>query len=263
LTNVDALIDELERQAALLAAVATGGPRIDDVKREYRDRRRRLAAALERRGLEYPFPWPDLWQWYGILDRQPGGVRPLRAKIRELAAPVIEALERQRSGLSVTDPGSGPLTWADLDARLAGLSAELDGALSRDDLQDVGAGPARSSSIAPPCWRTRRWCQPARFRPRRGTRRPGSASSSQCGRQVALGKNCGALSAPPGSGPEGHERQPRAHRDLRRSAQATVLVVRTLQALAAEATAPAWLWRDRTSAQPPRGLDVPGVPQLM
>jgi hypothetical protein len=96
------------------------------------------AAALERRGLEYPFPWPDLWQWYGILDRQPGGVRPLRAKIRELAAPVIEALERQRSGLSVTDPGSGPLTWADLDARLAGLSAELDGALSRDDLQDVG-----------------------------------------------------------------------------------------------------------------------------
>lgn len=34
LTDLDALIDELERQA-LLTAVATGGPRIDDVKREY------------------------------------------------------------------------------------------------------------------------------------------------------------------------------------------------------------------------------------
>jgi hypothetical protein len=138
LTDLDALIDELERQAALLTAVATGGPRIDDVKREYWDRRRRLAAALERRGLEYPFPWQDLWQWYGYWTADLAGYAPRRAKIRELAAPVIEALERQRSGLSVSDPGSGSVTWADLDARLAGLSAELDGAVSRDDLQDVG-----------------------------------------------------------------------------------------------------------------------------
>ena len=80
LTNLDALIDELERQAALLTAVATGGPRINDVKREYQDRRRRLAGALERRGLEYPFPWQDLWQWYGVLDRQPRGVRATAGK---------------------------------------------------------------------------------------------------------------------------------------------------------------------------------------
>jgi hypothetical protein len=38
----------------------------------------------------------------------------------------------------VSDPGGGALTWADLDARLAGLSAELNGAVRRDDLQDVG-----------------------------------------------------------------------------------------------------------------------------
>jgi hypothetical protein len=73
-----------------------------------------------------------------VLDRQLAGYEPWRAKIRELAAPVIAALERATQRPSVSDPGSGTPAWADLDARLAGLSAELDGALSRDDLQDVG-----------------------------------------------------------------------------------------------------------------------------
>ena len=38
----------------------------------------------------------------------------------------------------MSDPGSGSLTWADLDARVDELIDELDGAISRDDLQDVG-----------------------------------------------------------------------------------------------------------------------------
>jgi hypothetical protein len=139
LSTVGALLDELERQAALLTAVATGGPRLQDVQREYQARRRRLINALRRRGLEYPFPWQDLWQWYGHWTGTGlGTYSERRMAIRELAAPVIAALERQHTGLRVADPGSGPLTWVDLDARVAGLVAELDGAISRDDLQDVG-----------------------------------------------------------------------------------------------------------------------------
>src|SRR5260370_14088002 len=61
-----------------------------------------------------------------------------RVTIRELVAPTIEALEQQRSGLRVSDPGSGTITWADLEERVSGLVTELDGAISRDDLQDVG-----------------------------------------------------------------------------------------------------------------------------
>jgi hypothetical protein len=66
-STVDALIEELELQAALLTAVATGGEdfRLKHVQRQYRDRRRRLVDALEQRGLVYPFPWQDLSQWYG------------------------------------------------------------------------------------------------------------------------------------------------------------------------------------------------------
>lgn len=138
LSTVDALIVEVERQADLLTAVATGGPRIQDVQAEYQDRRQRLVYALQRRGLEYPFPWQDLWLWYGHWTRNLGTYAERRAAIRELVAPTIDSLERQRSGLTVTDPGGGRLTWADLDGRVAGLSTELAGAASRDDLQDVG-----------------------------------------------------------------------------------------------------------------------------
>ena len=241
LTNLSALIDELERQAALLTAVATGGPRIEGVNKEYQDRRRRLAGALERRGLEYPFPWQDLWQWYGYWSVNLPGYATRRAKICELAAPVIEALERQRSGLSVSDPGSGPLTWADLDARLAGLSAELDGALSRDDLQDVGRRAREilidcASLLADPS------LVPA-------GQVPPKAGDAKAWLELFL-----AVRAQGGHREE-LRRLVRAAWDLAQkvthgnlglieafaAAQATVLVVRTLQALAAEATTPASL----------------------
>ncbi len=141
LSTIDALIDEVDQQAALLTAAATGGSDVRDkrVQRQYRDRRRRLIDALQERGLAYPFPWQDLPEWYGYWR-----VHDLRSyhqrevKIRELVAPTIDALERQRSGLRVSDPGGGSLTWADLDERLSELIAELDDAISRDDLQDVG-----------------------------------------------------------------------------------------------------------------------------
>ena len=138
-STVGGLVQELESQAALLAAVATGGPRIETVQAEYQHRRQRLVRALERRGLQYPFPWPDLWQWYGHWSVNLKGYGTRRAYIRQLVAPVLEALERQQSGLSVVDPRAAAIpTWADLDGRVAGLATELADAASRDDLQDVG-----------------------------------------------------------------------------------------------------------------------------
>jgi hypothetical protein len=137
MSSIGALIEE----AALLTAVATGGEdfRLKHIQRQYRNRHRQLVAALRQRGLTYPFPWQDLSQWYGYwTGKNLGTYAQRRAAIRELAAPTIEALKQQRSGLGVSDPGSGPVRWADLDERLPGLSAELDGAISRDDLQDVG-----------------------------------------------------------------------------------------------------------------------------
>jgi hypothetical protein len=138
-STVAGLVQELESQAALLIAVATSSLRIETVQAEHHRRRQRLVRALERRGLQYPFPWPDLWQWYGHWSANLPSYISRRTHIRQLLAPVLEALERQQSGLSVVDPrGAGIPRWADLDGRVAGLATELADAASRDDLQDVG-----------------------------------------------------------------------------------------------------------------------------
>jgi hypothetical protein len=138
LTNLDMLIQEVELQAALLIEVATGGRSRDVMQWEYHDRRRRLVPALTSRGLQYPFPWQDLGHWYGYWSANLRTYEERRAKINGLIALTLAALQRLRSGLAVSDPGGGPLTWSGLDARLEELSAELVGAASRDDLQDVG-----------------------------------------------------------------------------------------------------------------------------
>jgi len=138
-STIDGLVQDLEDQAALLISVATGGPRIDDVQAEYVQRRQRLIRALEKRGLGYPFPWPELWQWYGFWTGSLPGYAPRRTHIRKLLSPTLDALEKHRSGIQLTDPGaSSTEKWADLDGRLIGLAAELTAAATRDDIQDVG-----------------------------------------------------------------------------------------------------------------------------
>lgn len=61
----DDLITEIEAQRNLMIAVATGGPKIDEVNKQYTDRRKLIAAELRGRGIEDPNPDGDLWAWYG------------------------------------------------------------------------------------------------------------------------------------------------------------------------------------------------------
>jgi hypothetical protein len=138
LGDVDVLVEDLERQANMLVAVATHGASRQRKETEYRRRRSRLINALRARGLTYPFPWHDLGEWYGEWSATLGTWDARRMRVRELVTPTIAALQEQRSGLVISDPGGGPPTWADLDARVSGLSKELAGASNRDDLQDVG-----------------------------------------------------------------------------------------------------------------------------
>jgi hypothetical protein len=235
LSTLDALIDEVELQAALLTAVATGGEdfRLQRVQRQYTNRRRRLIPALRQRGLTYPFPWQDLSQWYGYwTGNNLGKYWQRREAIRELVAPTIDTLERQRSGLRVSDPGGGSLTWNDLDDRLSELSDELDDAISRDDLQDVGR---RSREILIDC--SKLLADPSLVPP---SHRPPKAGDAKAWLDLFLSAHASGASR------DGLRRLVRAawdvaqtvtHGDVGRvdafaAAQATVLVVRTMQALA-------------------------------
>ena len=53
---------------------------------------------------------------------------------------MLDALENQRHGLTVIDPGQSTeaIDWVDLDRRLAELGKEFVSSMSCDDLQDVG-----------------------------------------------------------------------------------------------------------------------------
>jgi len=64
-SDMKKLIDAIEAQKALMIAVATGGPRIKDVSREYDDRRLKIKEWLLSLEVEDPNPYPDLWTWYG------------------------------------------------------------------------------------------------------------------------------------------------------------------------------------------------------
>jgi hypothetical protein len=56
-------IAEVEAQRSLMNAVATGGPRIQQVNGQYVERRERIATELRRRGIPDPNQHGDLWSW--------------------------------------------------------------------------------------------------------------------------------------------------------------------------------------------------------
>lgn len=116
-------------------------PRIDDVNEDYKARRRLMVPELVRRGLEYPFPWADLWDWYEAYSEESGGYRARRSRIRKLAAPLVERLHELASDPGIDDLGGlgeQSSDWTQIEGRLASMRQELAQAVSLDDLQDVG-----------------------------------------------------------------------------------------------------------------------------
>jgi hypothetical protein len=100
MTN-DELITEIEAQRGLMIAVATGGPKIDEVNREYTDRRKLLAVEFRKRGLQDPNPHGDLWAWYGRWssgDMPSWGSR--RAFISGMYQPIIDQIQSGSTSLN-------------------------------------------------------------------------------------------------------------------------------------------------------------------
>ncbi len=118
--------------------MATGGPAIETVNRDYQRRRAVLNAGLRGHGIAPPFPWRDLWGWHGAWKEISGTYAGRREYISKLATPAHDQLERLVAGRAATDTGSTSDSWPALERRLVGLHGELRAASSLDDLQDVG-----------------------------------------------------------------------------------------------------------------------------
>lgn len=130
------LITEIEAQKALMVAVATGGPRIEEVNREYVQRRARIQQVLAARGLKDPNPYPDLWRWYGKWSSDLPTYASRRVYISELYDPLLETLSRP------IPVGSGlfeePTGWTRVDRGVDAVRQRLETASNEEEYQTVG-----------------------------------------------------------------------------------------------------------------------------
>ena len=136
----DALKRLLQAQANTIVAVGTGGERIQNVDSKWQRDTRTLNANFRRLGLQPPFPWDGLWDWYGFYSQNLASYQERRAFIRDLTRDALSQLDQLEARAGVHDPGAGDETptWENLNARMAGLVEEYTIARERDGWQDVG-----------------------------------------------------------------------------------------------------------------------------
>jgi hypothetical protein len=130
---------EVEREMDMMTAVATGGPRIQEVDGQYTERRRRIRTLLRQLGLEDPNPHVDLWAWYGKWSRDFATYVQRRAYIRSLFAPLLQQIDDLEADTVGTQlPGSEETGWAAVDGQVAQLRVRLASCETGEDAQAVG-----------------------------------------------------------------------------------------------------------------------------
>jgi len=132
----DELIKQIEAQRGLMIAVATGGPRIQQVHDEFMQRRNEIADELRRRGLDDPNPHGDLWAWYG---RWSAGDMPnwqsRRAYVGSLYQPLIDQIRNKATNLQVFEEPTG---WERVDRTIYEIRRRLEQAETEEQFQAVG-----------------------------------------------------------------------------------------------------------------------------
>lgn len=132
------LITAIEAQRGLMVAVATGGPRIQDVNDQYVQRREEILVGVDQRGLQDPNPYADLWAWYGKWS---SGDLPTyqsrRVYLADLYNPLVERIRRGPAAQGVAVFGE-PTGWARVDRGLGEIRRQLEQAKTEEQFQAVG-----------------------------------------------------------------------------------------------------------------------------
>jgi len=121
-----------------MVAVATGGPRIETVDREYTRRRDEIRAYLNAVGVQDSNLYESLWDWYGKWSS--GDLPSYQARrkyLSELYAPLLQELAGLAAGET---PGvvREPTGWARVDRGLDKVRRALASAQNEEDYQAVG-----------------------------------------------------------------------------------------------------------------------------
>lgn len=133
--EIKQLAEAVETQKNLMTAVATGGPRIKDVNREYEERRLQIRERLQVIGVEDPNPFPDLWTWYGKWsDGSLPSYQSRRRYIIDLYQPLLDALRLTKTAIVQI---AQPTGWARVDRNVEKIATAMETAKNEEDYQAV------------------------------------------------------------------------------------------------------------------------------
>ena len=136
--DTEDLLRQLDRLRNILIAVATGGPRINEVNAEYKAHYSQLTEQLVERGIQNPVPYPDLWDWYGKWS---SGDLPTYQSRREYISGLFGPLViRLREGPSPrgAEVFPEPTGWPRIDRTLGDARTRLESASTEEHFQTVG-----------------------------------------------------------------------------------------------------------------------------
>lgn len=132
------LLADIEAQRSLMISVATGGPRIESVNVEYKDKKTKIDNALLKMNIVNPNPFNDLWEWYGKWSSGDLPTYPSRRQyISELLSPLIQRLKSrvQSQPVEVFSECTG---WTKVDRGLYEIRKRLEEAQNEEQFQAVG-----------------------------------------------------------------------------------------------------------------------------
>ncbi|HZH77753.1 MAG TPA: hypothetical protein VEY88_17135 [Archangium sp.] len=138
-SEIEQLRSDIDSQKSLMIAVATGGPRINTVETQYRERANRIRAGLSKLDIQDPNPYHDLWQWYGKWSS--GDLPTYKARrdhVQELYASLLEHLSGNTSKTVASGPLREPTGWELVDRQLHKVRHSLEQAKNEEDFQNVG-----------------------------------------------------------------------------------------------------------------------------
>jgi hypothetical protein len=134
--KTEELIAEIEAQRALMISVSTGGPRIQSVNLEYKQRRAQIETMLRERGIADPNPFSDLWAWYGKWS---SGDLPSYNSRRQFISGLYGSLTEQlKTGNKSKSVFDAPTGWAKVDRTIAEIRQRLAAATAEEQFQAVG-----------------------------------------------------------------------------------------------------------------------------
>lgn len=136
--ETDEVVKDIEAQRNLMIAVSTGGPKINTVNNEYKQRRERIQSELNNLEISDPNPYSDLWEWYGKWSSgDMPSYQSRRTYITDLYRPLIHRLKTGSKSKGV-EVFSEPTGWAKVDRGITEVRRRLEEANTEEQFQAVG-----------------------------------------------------------------------------------------------------------------------------